>query len=1135
MQKNCVVILLCLFGFHIPSFSQQKDVTLRLKWWHQFQFAGYYAANIKGFYNAEGLKVKIITGDAVHPITEEVLHDRADFGITGSDLLIEFAQGKPLVALGAVFQHSPYVIMSLEKTGIKTASDLAGKTIMASENQGWVELKAVLLKEGIDLKSLNVINHSWNNADLVKGKVDAMTGYKSVELYQLEKMGAKPSYIVPLNYGIDFYGDVLFTTKKLVTRDPETVEKFRKASFKGWEYAMSHKEELCDYILTLPGVRMRGATKESLLQEANKMEELILPQLIEPGHMNPGRWQYILKIHQDLGLIKPGTNIDAFLYKKKTTVLELLRSLSIYITGGILLLFLIIILYGIFVRKAVRKRTRELEKEMKVRVSAETALKKNEELLRNNEALLNTMINSMNEGVALSTPDGELLIYNKALEKMLGPKVYSAEKDWGRIYGISYVESRTIVPKEKLPLYRALLGETSFDEEYVVIQKGRPDVYIVCSGIPIRNEEGEIIAGMTVKYDITQERAAREEKKGTEEKYKTLVEHASDAIVIGDKQTNFIEANAAALKLFGYSKEEFLQLSLPELLVINENDPPLRLNELLAGGIVSMERIARRKDGSTIIIDIYSKMLPDGNILGFARDITEKKKAEEQIRQHEQQLDLIYNKVADIIFMLDVKGKDNYIFSSVNQSFLKTTGLQINDVLNKNVRDVIPEPSLSFVLNNYKEAITSKKTIQWEEETPYPTGRKTGIVSITPVFNNNGDCVQLIGSVHDITETKYVQDELRKMNERYEHVTNATFDAIWDWDLKTNNIFWGPNFEKLFGHKTKSHNDIVTDSFDNIHPDDKKMVLAGLNEVIKSKERNWSAEYRYRKADNSYAYVQDKAVVLRNDSGEAYRIIGAMRDISKQKSEELHLKMLEEDKERRAQERELLINELTKNNKELKQFSFITSHNLRAPLTNLIAIADLIDSDKIEDKGTRELIEGFKTSTVKLNETLNDLIKILVIKESSNQTLDKVCFSEVYKQIASSIESIINNSKAKITTDFSACDSILYNRLYMESIFLNMITNSIKYAHPNRIPEINIRTEKNNEEVRLIFKDNGIGFNMDTARERMFGLYQKFHDHPDSKGIGLYLVHSQVTSLGGVIETESKVGEGATFIIKFKP
>lgn len=208
----CVLSLL----FSQKGAAEKHEVTIRLKWWNQFQFAGYYAAVKQGYYQAEGLQVKLIPGDAEHPVMDEVLAGRADFGITGSDLLIGFATGKPVVALGAIFQHSPYVIMSMPEKKIHLPSDLVGKSIMASEHQGWVELKAVFLKEGINLNRLSVMNHSWNNLDLIEGRIDAMTGYRSAEPFQLAELGGVPSIIRPADYGVDFYGDILFSSSSFI-------------------------------------------------------------------------------------------------------------------------------------------------------------------------------------------------------------------------------------------------------------------------------------------------------------------------------------------------------------------------------------------------------------------------------------------------------------------------------------------------------------------------------------------------------------------------------------------------------------------------------------------------------------------------------------------------------------------------------------------------------------------------------------------------------------------------------------------------------------------------------------------------------------------------------------------------------
>lgn len=381
MAKIRLFLILLFLSCMQPGFGQVSKVNLRLKWWHQFQFAGYYAAQTHGYYAKQGLDVTILPGDVAHPAVDEVLSGKANFGITGCDLLTDYALGKPVVALGAIFQHSPYIIIAPKSKQIHAPSDLIGKTIMAAENQGWIELKAMILKEGINIDKIHVVTHSWNNQDLITGKVDAMSGYRSVEPYQLEQMGIPVSFIQPTNYGVDFYGDILFASRSFVNANPETIEKFRQASFDGWEYALTHKEEMCDYILTLPGVKERKITKAALLYEANEMEKLILPQLVEIGHMNEGRWRHIRDIQEGLGLIPKNTNLTNFIYAKKPTVSESFKGLGIWILGAIGGILLLVVSYSLMVRRTVLIKTRALRKTLDdLKISEEALTEKNSEL-----------------------------------------------------------------------------------------------------------------------------------------------------------------------------------------------------------------------------------------------------------------------------------------------------------------------------------------------------------------------------------------------------------------------------------------------------------------------------------------------------------------------------------------------------------------------------------------------------------------------------------------------------------------------------------------------------------------------------------------------------------------------------------
>jgi PAS domain S-box-containing protein len=618
--RSVFLLCLCALFFSQKGLADQHDVRLRLKWWHQFQFAGYYAAVKQGYYKAEGLSVKLIPGDAIHPVTEEVLSGRADFGITGSDLLIDYSKGKPVKALAAIFQHSPYVIMSMPGMGIRVPSDLVGKSIMASENQGWVELKAIFLKEGIDLSRLAVLQHSWENLDLVNGKVDAMTGYSSVEPYQIKRMGGlSPVLIKPINYGVDFYGDILFSSEKFIENNPETVEKFRRASCLGWEYAMSHKEEMCNYILTLPGVAARKVTKEALLFEANEMDKLILPELVEMGHMNEGRWSHILDIHKALGLMPATTQLDGFIYKKKPGLYESIKNIGFFVLGIVMILFAATLIYGIMVRRAVKIKTRQQQEAM--------------------------------EALAVS-----------------------------------------------------------------------------------------------------------------EERYRTLVEQASDGIVICDPELRFIQVNSAALQLLGYSREALTDLRLTDILVISADEPALQTKDVRRQQVLLTTRKARRKDGSFFMAEINSSILSNGNYLGFVRDVTQRWEADEALEKKEKQLAaernllrILVDSIPDYVYVKDRETR--HILNNKKMLQLLGAGTE-EETLHKTLAEFFPADEAEIYLKDDREVIASGKPVIDKQEPLYLASGELRWLNTTkiPIFDN-GQVQGVVGISRDITESVENQRE----------------------------------------------------------------------------------------------------------------------------------------------------------------------------------------------------------------------------------------------------------------------------------------------------------------------------------------------------------------------------------------
>lgn len=289
-----------------------EPVVLQLKWKHQFQFAGYYAAQQQGFYRDAGLDVTIVEApDDGSPPAQRVLKGQADFGVAASDLVLLRSRHLPVVALAAIFQHSPLVFLSVPESGISSVHDLAGRRIMLESHAE--ELLAYLQYEAVPTDGITFLPHTFNPQDLISGRVEAMSAYSTDEPFKLHEQGRAYSVFTPRAAGIDFYGDTLFTTEAYIQQHPDRVKRFLEASLQGWDYAMAHPEELIEVIYRDYSQRH---SRDHLAFEAQKMQSLVLPEVVEIGYMNPGRWRHIADTYADLGMAMPGLVLDGFIYDR---------------------------------------------------------------------------------------------------------------------------------------------------------------------------------------------------------------------------------------------------------------------------------------------------------------------------------------------------------------------------------------------------------------------------------------------------------------------------------------------------------------------------------------------------------------------------------------------------------------------------------------------------------------------------------------------------------------------------------------------------------------------------------------------------------------------------------------------------
>lgn len=384
---NILVVSAVMTGFEALAKEPVPDkIILQLKWKHQFQFAGFYAAHEKGYYRDSGLDVFIQEGKPGLKPTDEVVSGRADYGIDSPSLLLERHKGKPVVVLAAILQHSAEALVALKDSGIASAHDLIGKKVLMRPRVD-VELLAMFKNEGISHDRIQIIDHTWQINDLIERKVDVSGGYVTDLPFLVKEQGMAYSVISPITYGIDFYGDCLFTSEHMITQEPVQTQAFLDASLKGWSYAMAHPEEMIDLIISRYDTRL---SRKALQFEASAMQKLMLPKFIQIGHMNPGRWKHIADTFVSLNMLPSDYSLDGFLYNPNPQpdytgmkrIIQTLSGLVICIGLGSFFLFLFNRRLNHRVAERTEHLTREIKKREKIQNDLKHSLKEKDVLLK---------------------------------------------------------------------------------------------------------------------------------------------------------------------------------------------------------------------------------------------------------------------------------------------------------------------------------------------------------------------------------------------------------------------------------------------------------------------------------------------------------------------------------------------------------------------------------------------------------------------------------------------------------------------------------------------------------------------------------------------------------------------------------
>lgn len=684
------------------------------------------------------------------------------------------------------------------------------------------------------------------------------------------------------------------------------------------------------------------------------------------------------------------------------------------------------------------------------------------------------------------------------------------------------------------------------NERLVQVRKGETnevtDFYLNFAYQPYRNEQNEIEGVFFFAIDVTEQVQSRKKIEDSEKRFRELIQDLPEAIYTCDAEGRIMLYNKAAEELWGRKPEagdrwngaykmynvdgSFLPLEMGPMAQTLKYQKAIFTNDLI---------IERPEGDRRFVRDNPIPIFSDKKLVGAVNmlvDITHIKLVEEKLRTSNERYGIVSKATNDAIWDWNLITNEIYCNKSYERLFgYKKSNTKID--LKKWMLKIHPDDRDRVEKGIYDTINNGGK--HWQDEYRY-FKRDGTIAQIFDrgylIYSEQKTPIRFVGAMQDITERKLVEEKLCEYQEqllesqRIAHIGSWQMTFAGSHEIKINSILCSEETLRIF-ELPSGDREISYQTFSSLlHQDDRKLVEAAIEKAIIEKS-TYSIDVRIITSDKSVRWVNQQAKVITDaGSGEILKMFGTIKDITVHKEQELKIR-------KNTEEREILIAELTKSITDLKQFSYITSHNLRAPLSNLVGLLSIIDYNSL-DGNNRQILELFKSATHQLNKTINDLVQILIIKNNVNVHVSETNIPQILDEVCKALSYEINEFDCTIRRNLQV-ENIVFNKSYLESILINLLSNAIKYRSPERSLQIGISTETLlNGDVLVTFSDNGIGIDLDRHGNSIFGLYQRFHSNTDGAGLGLFMVKSQITALGGRIQVKSQVDKGTAFFITLK-
>jgi len=603
-------------------------------------------------------------------------------------------------------------------------------------------------------------------------------------------------------------------------------------------------------------------------------------------------------------------------------------------------------------------------------------------------------------------------------------------------------------------------------------------------------------------------------------KYKNIIESSKNGIGLIDFQTEDVFINKALKNMMGSHASNIKNLQAvkkmygdPEL--VEEVFTHLNAGEYWNGDIKLSDKNGNTHDFHLNAGPVFNENHELVALFALHTDISDRKFHEAALKKYNYQINNILENITDGFFSIDKNWKVTYW----NKEAERLLNIPKPAILNKNLNEFYEQNDSLFFYAKLKKAFTENKKISYEEF----IAEKDQWFEVNIYPGNEGLSVYF----KDITDRKKVDEEVRIAKERYDLVSRATQEAVYDWDIKKNILEWSEAYYSEFGFSRKTEPETLVDWESHLVEEDKEHIILELDRVLNSTESQWEVEYRLLNGNNEIAYVLERGFIIRDANKKPVRMIGSLQDISKIKQNERDLEELNLKLRNRARD-------LNLSNQELEQFAYIASHDLQEPLRMVTSFLGQLKKkydNQLDDKA-QQYIYFATDGAVRMRQIILDLLEYSRVGRLNYQ-MERIELDGLVEEILLMHHDTILETKAKI--NYKNLPTIEEAKTPLLRVLSNLISNALKYHKENSIPVIEIKVENLRDKWEFIISDNGIGINSQFF-DKIFIIFQRLHakENYSGTGIGLAISKKIIENHGGKIWLESTEGKGSNFHFTIK-